>query len=71
VNKTISRFAIALSLSFALAGTPAIAGTARDGDRTPVVVKIIKRLAQKFFGVTPNADPTIPIPGPNTMTPNP
>lgn len=73
MNNTIRRFAIVLSLTFVLAGTPAMAGVARDGghDRTPAIVKIIRHLAKKFFGVTPTADPTIPIPGPSSVNANP
>ncbi|HUP59586.1 MAG TPA: hypothetical protein VNA69_04115 [Thermoanaerobaculia bacterium] len=73
MSKHIRRFTAAVSLTLILAVTPAVAAPSRDSgndrDRTSIV-QIIKRIAQRIFGVTPNTDLTGPNPAP-TPTPEP
>lgn len=74
MTTNIRRFAAAVSLAFVLSATPVVAAPSRDGDpgrdRTSIV-RVVKRLFQRFFGVTPTMAPIGPIPAPGTPTSNP
>ncbi len=65
MTKNIRRFATVVTLTAALATTPAFAGPNRDGgdvsDR-PALVRIVQKMMQKLFKLKPTAAPTIPIP---------
>jgi hypothetical protein len=64
MNQNIRRFAAALSLAFVLGSTPVIAAPSRDGgwDDRSSIVRMISRIVQRFFGITPAAEPVPPFP---------
>jgi hypothetical protein len=70
MTKNTRRFAAALSLTLALAGSPAAFAAGRGADDRAPIVKIMKRIL-RFIGISVTAEPTMPIPAPTTSTPNP
>jgi hypothetical protein len=70
MTTNVRRFAASLALIIVLLGTPVIAGP-RDGgaerDRVSIV-RIVKRVVQRLFGISPLHTPVGPIPAPSTTT---
>ena len=68
----IRRFAAAASLAVVLSATPVIAAPSRDrnpGRDDASIVRVVKQILRRFFGLTPTNLPTGPIPGPNNTNP--
>ena len=54
--------AIALTVAITLASPVAAAPRHKDRTEPPAFAMILKKLVKKVFGITSNAEPTVPVP---------
>lgn len=71
MSKIIRRFAAVSLLTAVVTATPVVAAPARDygadRERAPIV-RVLKQIAKKIFGLLPTSGPIGPVPAPTTTT---